>query len=137
MAPITVSLEGVSEAIEIVKESIVPWRRKHADVLARLSEQEKNLEIELKKAEILEKRAHAQKARDEAAQAREEAEKLKLENDKLMLELRRSKIDLALEILKNIAPNLSEAEKLDYVVRLLPPIDTLLSSEVQIENTNK
>lgn len=107
--------------------------------MARLSEQDKQADIETKKAEVLEKRANAVKGRAEAekleAEAikqREEAEKMKLENEKLRLELHRAKIQLALDILNQLAPSLPETERIAYLVRLLPPLDTVISSNLQI-----
>src|SRR5262249_31927807 len=89
-SPISVSLKGVAEAIQVVKDTVVPWRRKHAENMARLFEIEKQADIENKKAEILEKRAGAAKSRAElekiaaeASQQRAKAERIKLENEKL------------------------------------------------------
>jgi len=116
-SPISVSLDGASDAIQLVQEAVVPWRRKHAENMSLLLEQEKQVDIESKKAEVLEKRAHAEKDRVEASKQRIEVEKIKLENEKLRLELHREKIQLALDMLKQIAPNLNETEKLVYLVK--------------------
>jgi hypothetical protein len=131
-SPISVSLDGAAETVQLIKDTVVPWRRKHAETMALLMEQERQAEIESKKAEILERRAHAEKARVEAARQREEAEKLKLENEKTRLDLYRAKVLLALEILTQVAPNLSETERIAYVVKLLPPLEVLTSSRVEI-----
>jgi serine/threonine protein kinase len=138
-SPINITLEGAAKAVQLITDTVIPWRRKHAEAMAFLSEREKQADIESKKAEILEKRARAAKDRAEAKKViaeainqQEAAERLKLENEKLRLELHRAKIQLALEMLAQIAPNLSEADKIAYVVRLLPPIDTLVTSELRI-----
>ncbi len=131
-SPISVSLDGAAEAVQLVKDTVVPWRRKHAETMARLLEQEKQAEIECKKADILEKRAHAEKDRVEATKQRGEAEKLQIENEKLRLDLYRAKIQLALDMLAQVAPNLPEAEKIAYLVKLLPPLEALVSSSYQI-----
>ncbi len=138
-SPISVSMEGASQAIELVRDTITPWRRKHAQEMARLSEAEKQAEIESKKAEILEKRARAQKERAEVekiaaevVQQREMAEKARLENEKLRVELQREKIQLAIDIVAKVAPNLSEKEKIAYIVRLLPPVEVLALSELSV-----
>ena len=48
-SPISVSLEGAAEAVEAIKETVVPWRRKHVAQMAIFLEQEKQVEIEIKK----------------------------------------------------------------------------------------
>jgi hypothetical protein len=144
-SPISISLEGAAEAVQVVKDTVVPSWRKHAETMAHLSEQEKQAEIESKKAEVLEKRASAAKGRAEAeklvaeaVKQREEAEKMKLENEKLRIELHRAKIQLALDILNQLAPNLSETDRVAYLIRLLPPLDTVISSNLEIvANTTK
>lgn len=138
-SPISVSLDGAAGAVRVVQEFVVPWKRKHAEVMAQLLEQEKRTEIESKKAEILEKRAGAAKSRAEAqrftadaTKQHEETERLKLENEKLRLDLNRAKIQLALDILKQLAPELPETEKVAYVVRLLSPLGVIVSSDLEI-----
>jgi acyl carrier protein len=138
-SPISVNLNGTQEAIQLIKDTIVPWRRKHIEKMAHLLEKEKQAEIGSKKADILEKRAHAakdqaeaEKIRAEAERQHEETEKMRLENEKLRLELHQAKIQLALEVLAQIAPNLSEIEKITFIVKLLPPLDILAFSELEI-----
>jgi len=137
--PISVSLDGAAESMKTIRDTIVPWRRNHEETMARLEEQEKLTEIESKKAEILEKRASAAKDRAEAARLngevskqREEVETMKLRNQKLRLEMNREKIQLAIEVLKQLAPNLEETQRIGYIVRLLPAFDVLISSDVNI-----
>jgi hypothetical protein len=134
-SPVSVTLEGASQAAGFVRDSIVKWRREHAHSMALLAEREKLADIENKKAELLEKRvraikdkAEAEKILAEAALQREQAERARLENEKIRLELQHDKIQLALELMRQLAPNLSETEKLSYLVRLLPTIDTLVSN---------
>jgi serine/threonine protein kinase len=131
-SPISVSLDGASEAIALIKDSVIPWRRKHSETMAHLLEQEKRAEIENKKAEILEKRARTDSERVEGIKQHEEVERIKLENEKLRLELQRAKVQMVIDILNKIAPNLSETDKINYVVRLLPPLDIVISSEFEI-----
>lgn len=138
-SPISVSLEGVADAVEVIRETVVPWRRKHVVQMAFFLEQEKQVEIESKKAEILEKRANAAKERAEAgkfaAEAKrqiQEAERIKLENDRLRLDLQRSKIELAIEMINRIAPNISELDRISFLTKILQPLDVLVFSELEI-----
>lgn len=123
-SPISVSLDGASEAIQVIKDTVVPWRRKHAESMAHLIEQEKLVEIEAKKAEVVDKKIIA----------REQANKLKLENEKLRLELQQAKIQLAMDVLNNISHNLTQSEREAIVNRLLPILDTLAFSRLEIIN---
>ncbi|MEN3335469.1 MAG: hypothetical protein V7641_4834 [Blastocatellia bacterium] len=138
-SPISVNLTGVGQAIQIIKDTVIPWRRKHAEKMANLAEREKLVEIENRKADILEKKARAAKDRAEAkriasdeAKQREETEKMKLENDKIRLEIHLAKIQLAMDVIAKVSPDLPEPEKIAYVVKLLAPLDTLVSSEIEI-----
>lgn len=139
-SPISVSLEGASQAIDTIKESVVPWRQKHAEEMANLEEQKLQEEIANRQAEILERqaraakdRAEAEKIKAEAELKRAEAERLRLENRKIALELQRAEIELALSVIKTFAPNMPEVDKLAYVTRLLPTLGNLITSDVQIK----
>lgn len=139
-SPISISLAGAAEALQQIKDTVVPWRRRHAQKILNLQEQEKRAEIGSIKAEILEKRARAakdeaeaEKTRAEANRQREETERLKIENEKLRLELQRAKVQLALDVLAQVAPNLTEADKIAYVVKLLPPLHTIIFSELEFQ----
>ena len=134
-SPISVSLEGASEAIGLLREVISPWRREHAKKLAQLKEKELQIALELKKAEVLEKRAKSAKERMEVQKLREEAERLQLENERLRIEIQREKVQLAIDILAQLAPDLSETERVEYLVRLLPVLDRVVSSELEVAHS--
>ena len=131
-SPISVSLQGASDALQVINDSVVPWRRKHAGIMARLQEQEKSVKIENMKAEVLEKRARAEKDRIEAKMKREEVERLRIENEKSRLELQRTKVQLGIDILQQVAENLSEHEKILWISELLPSLDRLILSELEV-----
>lgn len=138
-SPISVSLEGAAEAATVVRDTVVGWRREHDKKLAELVEREKETEIERQKAELLKIRAEAGKSRAEieriraeAAKQIEESERQRLENERLRFELQRDKVNFALELLQKIAPNLSEGDKITYVMRLMPILETINSSPLQV-----
>lgn len=142
-SPVEVTLEGASEAVEQIETNIVPWRRKHAETMTLLSEQEKRAHIKSLEADLLEKegklikdRAEAERIIAERDKLRAEAEQIRLENEKLRIEVQRSKIQLVLDVLSRVAPNLSETEKLGYVVKLLPSIEELTSTELTPRKKN-
>ena len=138
-SPINVSLEGMAEAVTVVRDTVVGWRRDHDKKLAELAEKEKATEIERQKAELLKIRAEAAKDRAEAGRIRAEAtrqlgeaERQNLDNERLRFELQRDKVNYTLELLQRIAPNLLETEKITYVMKLLPILETINSSPLQI-----
>jgi len=126
-SPVSVSLDGASDAIQLIKETVVPWRRKHAETMANLLEQEKLAEIELKRAEVLEKRAVA-------AKERELTDKLKVENEKLRAEtsLQQAKVQLATEMIKVISMNFDETEKERLITKLSPVLDVLALGRLEM-----
>ncbi len=128
-SPLNVSLKGATQATELIREFIIPWRREHAKSIAKLIEIEKLSDIKSKKADILIKRVNAVKEQAEA-------EKIRLENEKVKIELHRAKIQLAIDVLAQIAPDLPETEKISHIVRLLPQLDTLVSSELELDIIN-
>lgn len=137
-SPIDVSLSGAADAITALKEEIIPWRKKHAQELAELQATHVRAEIRKKEAEELElrarserERAESEKIRAEAAKVREEARQLQLDNEARGLELQRAKINLALELVSKMRPDLSQIDKYIYAMRLLPAIDTLATSEIE------
>lgn len=138
-SPVSVTVNGVSEAIQFIKETVVPWRRKHAEKMSRLAEREKEAEIANIKVELLEKKARVAKEQAEAeriatetARQREETERVRLKNEKIRLELDRAKIQLALDVLAKVSPDSSEADKLAFAIKLLPALGVIVTSELEI-----
>ncbi len=135
---IGVTLSGATSAIELIMSVVVPWQYNHAKAMAKLLETEKSVQIESAKTDILARRLQISKERQEKESVsiefekqRIEVEKLKLEKEKLRLELHREKIKLALEILDQIDPNLTETDKIDYATRLLRPLEVMISSDIE------
>lgn len=136
-SPIEVNLQGASEAVKTIQSTIVPWRRRHAEEMARLAEQERQAEIDARNVETLEKRVkiatEKQQSEVELALKREELERLRLENERTRLQLQKDKIQMAIEIVNQLNPNLSEIDRLIYVNKLLPSLNRLTSSTLSIE----
>lgn len=117
-SPVTISFKGVKEAVQLIIDIIVPWRRKFRQEMARLEAKEKRTNIGIRKAEALLKEA--------------EVEKIRLENQRLNLELQTARIQLATEILSQISPQLSEVERTTYLIKLLPSLEALTLSDLEI-----
>ncbi len=111
-SPIGVSLEGVSDTVQLIVDYAVPWKRKHAEKMAEYARREKQYEIEKKRIEIQETNFQSAKNKQdleklsvEITKMRIEAEKLRIDNEKARLELASAKINLASDILNKVAPN--------------------------------
>lgn len=138
-SPIGVSLEGVSDTFLAATDLIIPWKRKHAEKMAEYARREKQYEIEKKRIELQEANLQITKSQQEIAKSsiemskmEAEAEKIRIENEKSKLELQRAEIELAVEVLKKIAPSLQETDRLSALVKLLPLLDTVIASDVEI-----
>ena len=138
-SPISVGISGALEATQLIQETVVPWRREHARVMAKLEEDQKRAEVELCRSEILEKhiavskeRVSTESLRAEIKIQQEKYEQLRLQNEKLRLEIQKEKVQLAMDIIKKILPNSPETERLVKIVELLPIIDNIVSSDLEL-----
>ena len=137
-SPISFSLDGAADALRLVLSLFSKWRREHERKMARLREQEKQLEIERSKAEINEMRANAKNNRfmakkliSELEKEQEEIRQLRLQNEKMRMELAEERIRLVDQVIDQVAPNLPRDLRLTYMAKLVPHIDTILFSEVE------
>jgi hypothetical protein len=149
---VEVKFDWGAEAYQIVRDEIIPWRRKNQEALGKLQEDKKQADTAIKQAEMLEQesdgfkdqadveqavaeaiklRAEAQRIAAEAAVQRARAEKQQLDHERMRVQLQVEKIDIALKALALMAPNLSETDKIAYVVELLPPIDIVITSKLE------
>jgi hypothetical protein len=153
---INVNMEGVKDAVDTVKEMIVPWQKEQAERKSKLEnalrqaevqrlnvqtlaeqakiEQEKStLEINKAQAELI--GAQAKKTEAEAKLVLAQAEKAFVEAEKERENMKLERIKLAEQIVEKYNPNAIGAEKISYIIRLLPDIDRLLSSGVELLNS--
>lgn len=140
-SPLSISLQGVSDTIETLLNIIIPWRREHGKEIKRLEREKTAAEVLDIRAAAQEKRANAAEKRAVVDQKEVEMERLRLENEILRDEIDGRKIrrhkealelmDLALRIVDTHAPNLQEAERLEYAQRLLAPIYDIVTSELE------
>jgi hypothetical protein len=120
-SPVTISLSGLREAVQLVLELVIPWRREHARAMLRLKEQE---------AELENKRRQAQLDRENA-----EVDRLCMENRRLVIQLDRERLDLATEALRRLDPHgeLSEELRGVHLYRILRGLETLTESSVEFQ----
>ena len=150
---INVNMEGVKDAVDTVKEIVIPWQKEQAERKSKLEnalrqaeiqrlnaqtlaeqakvEQEKStLEINQAQAELI--FSQAKKTEAEAKLILAQAEKTLAEAEKERENMKLERIKLAERIVEKYNPNISGAEKISYIIRLLPDIDRLLSSGVEL-----
>ncbi len=146
---ITVNMEGVKDAVDTVKEVVIPWQKEQAERRAKLENTLRQAEIQRLNAQTLAERAKLDKEKageevDRAqaelilAQARKteaeaklilgQAEKAFADAERERELMRLERIKLAEKIVEKYSPNLTGAEKINYIIRLLPELDRLLSS---------
>ena len=122
---INLSVEGISEAAETLREIIIPWRRKNAQQKAKFDNLMRQAEIQRLNAETILSRAKAERERISSeidikqadllsSQSRKteaeaelilaQAEKVRVEAEKERAILRQSQIALALKIIEHYAP---------------------------------
>jgi len=137
--PTIASIEGVQKAVETINQTIVPWKQEITESMAQLLVQEKETKVRKAEAEVFDARARATKAGfeqeqllTEAAIYQAEAERLNWEHERSRLELQHQKIQLALDFVTQIEPDLPTPEAIAYVVRLLPALDHIIASPLQV-----
>ena len=140
LSPIEVSIMGASEASGIVDRHVKPWKTRCGENMAELEGLERDL-LELKReAEALASQAGGAKDFDEmeykfaeAGLRRGQAKEKEVETEKLRTEFSKAKIQLIRQIIKEVAPNLSDDEELAYITKLIPVIDRLIASPLELE----
>jgi hypothetical protein len=138
-SPVSVTIEGVSRAVQIVQEMITPWQLDYAKPMSQLVQRERKAAIDLAQAEVFEARARMnedavehKKLLAKAADRYTRAETRRQEGRQQRQSLEYAQIHLALQILSQIEADLQEEEKTAYLLRVLPALETLLSNPLQI-----
>lgn len=150
---ISINMEGVKDAIDTLKELIIPWQRKNAerkanlDIALRQTEIQKlnvqtlaeQAKIKREQAAIELDRAQAElilsqvkKAEAEAKLILAQAEKTFAEAEKERENLRLERINLAMQIIEKYNPELGGPQKINFVIRLLPDLERLISSNIEL-----
>lgn len=132
-SPVSISLQGVSDAVNAVLDVVVPWRREYAKQLAELKLKELEAEIKKKKKEADEIASRSAKQRAEAANIEADTETKKIDGQKTELELDIARYRLAREIVATMRPDLTEAEQMAYIAEMMPDVKVLTTSEIEIK----
>jgi len=145
-------ISGLDDSIQVLKKILLPWvaaqePEREKRIATERTAQRERLEADLMAQEAKEKREAAEReadslrksvliARADESKARAlvygaQAEKLRAEVEQMQKQQRLEMIKLGLEIVKTYAPNVPEEEKLQYVMRLLPDLEVLVSGKVK------
>ncbi|MBN1661543.1 MAG: GAF domain-containing protein [Anaerolineae bacterium] len=138
-SPIVATVEGIRAAAAVIQQTVSPQRRLIDEMACRVLIAEKEAAAERARIEALEARSRLNgntggdewRATDVARQVAH-LQQLQHECEQLGIELRRFKIGLACDLIGWIAPHLDRAETVDYVVRILPALDQVLSSPLDV-----
>lgn len=129
-SPISFSLDGAGEAIRVIMNEIIPWRRKHSDTIERLEEESLRLDSEVNRAETLAKRSEPGNLRNQAYKTVEEARRMQFEYDLLIEgEIK----TLAREIVLERLQIKTQKEISIAIEKILPAIKTLLLTDLDID----
>jgi hypothetical protein len=116
--PMSVDLEDAGNALIVLKEDIIPWRRAHAKEQAQLVEGRN--------------RVAAYELVGRVMSTSPEAEKQRLENERLKWRIDQERAALAAQIIDKFRPNLEESEHIVFMMRLFNPLLTLTQSAIEI-----
>jgi hypothetical protein len=129
------SMVGITRAIDVLRETVEPWKQEIRETKAQLLEGDRAAALARARAERLAVRARAstdhterEQLLAEAGQELAQAEEKDSRNEMLRAELQHATLKLAFDTATWIAPGLPERDKLPYVMRLLPAVETILSS---------
>jgi hypothetical protein len=150
---ITVSMEGVKDAVEIIKEIVVPSQRKYSERKANLENILRQAEIQKLNAQTLAEKAktdrenalqeldkaqatlilsQVKKTEAEAKLILAQAEKAFAEAEKERESIRLERINLAAKIVEKYNPTISGADKINAIIKLLPDLERLMSSKIEM-----
>ncbi len=114
-SPVTITLTGAAQAVNLIKLKVTPWEKAYASDLAAVWDRGTKATTEME----------ARRSRSFLFGRRRETT---VEADPLSTRLERARLRLALEIIDLVKPDLSEEAKSEYAQRLLPHLKTLTLS---------
>ena len=122
--PISVSLNGASDAVRVLKSLIPPWQKKHIELLTKLHSRAS--------VDFSSQQGWAgQQSSDVTRMIRESSLNEEIANN-IWTELQSELGDLALKLIADTSPLLDESDKARFVQRVLPAITTLAIGKLQV-----
>ena len=125
---LNVTLQGADVVLDKVHGLIAPWRDEHGQALAALDELHKRTDIKVQRTSLLHKHSGSDEAQDKIDTLMAETKRLRVEAEQMNTIIHHARIELALQILNEVNAGLSESERLDYTMQILPPLKVLTDS---------
>ena len=123
---------GIRDTVELILDTVVPWRRENYRTFKQLETAQKEVEIQQKEVEIEQAKAklvaEAEEAIHKARLVQAQVQKQELENQKMQIEIMR----LALEMVGDVKPGLSQEERLLFAMKMLDPTRLIATSPLEI-----
>ena len=129
---LNVTLAGADVVIEKVQGLIVPWRDEHSEALNALDELHKRADIKAKRTDILSNKNDSDETQGKIDIIMVETKRLRVEAEQMNTIIHHARIELALQILDEVNSNLSEPERLDYTMQLLPSLKMITDSPLYL-----
>jgi hypothetical protein len=130
----------MADATKIVARFIAPWRKQHTRAIAHLEKLDKQYQIAKTRVNSVNARGKAsptkaQKGKDlaEANKALAKIERQLVENEKLRKRIMESKARLIHKIISQISPLASPEDRATLYNQLLPTIDKLITSGIELK----
>lgn len=140
-APLRVDVNGLSEAVTMALEIIIPYRRQNAKKLAQYAviyEQldayrgkMTELEADLHQEAPVDNEMEEERQRFEIQLISTEIERLQQENQKLESEKRRLEFEIGRELAQEILSDVSEEDRAKYSARLASAVTRLAASRIE------
>ena len=130
-SPITIELSGIDKVLNTLGDLILPSRKKLYEQERKVKILEQKQKIKKDKEELL----HLEQKRKYNEEIELEKKYLELEEKKL--ELNEKKMNLILNFIEKTAPNLTDTQKMMYVMKMLPEFNTIISSPLELEILDK
>jgi hypothetical protein len=136
-SPVSISLQGVADAVNAVLDLVVPWRRENAKKLAalRIKEIEADIKIKEEEAKVRSTKdlVEAKKTEAEIEKLIQEKERQRIENAKLEVEVGASRFDLALRMAAKMNRRLPKEQQIAYALKMLSDLKELTASEIEVK----
>jgi putative methionine-R-sulfoxide reductase with GAF domain len=139
--PVSLAVAGLDRATHLLEARVQPWKEERASLLAEATQKEGETTIETAWVEILEARARAaagpderEKALAQAGHQRAEVARRLAEAQPLRSDMQRAILQLAFDLLAELAPNLPNGEQIVRALRLLPPLETIVTSPLALSS---
>jgi UDP-N-acetylglucosamine enolpyruvyl transferase len=122
MSPVMLDIFTNAIIIDLIKEIILPWKKKFGSKIDGLEKEKKNAEVDFLAFSVLKDQ------REKIAEINKRIEDI----EKQLLVLEKARASLALDVVERINPELSKNKKLEYAKNLLEPIKVLTNENVDL-----